>query len=1611
MKKFFLLACFSVAFFNNGYTQQISINDTFSAQQLIEERLIDGCVEISNVQSVVNGSVNNINSFGYFERSNSTFPFENGILLSTGAAVSAGNTINANPLNDGEANWLTDSDLENALGITNTLNATSIEFDFISVSNQVQFNFILASEEYYANYPCEYSDGFAFLIKETGTTDDYVNVALIPGTGTAVNTSTIHEEVVGFCPAENEQYFEGYNLGDTNFNGRTTVMTATASWIEPNVQYHIKLVIADQEDENFDSAVFIQGNSFNSSVNLGPDVTTCADSYTLDGNIENPLASYVWLENGTPIIPSETNPTLTVTNSGTYTVSISIPINSTICEIEDTAVINLSSEQSAGNISDFIICDDPSNDGFYVFDLSLKDPDVLAAVPAGNYNITYHFNTNNAQDGSFPITAPFQNSANPQTIYVRILDTDNGCLAFGTFNLIVNPLPSITPPTILEVCDDGNGDGFTLIDLTVKDTEITGGNTNYVVTYHYNQTDAETGSNPVPLPYSNLTQTDQLFVSVMDTSTGCRMTTTLDVTVLDSPAIESQSHTIDACEQDDDGFENFDLTTIIDDVLNGLTNVTTTFHTTYEDAQTGDNPIADITNYTNTTPEFQVIYIRVVDNITGCPSIATIELHANLLLNESNIRNFSRCDDASNDGIVNFNLENIATTIINGLLDVTVAFYETEADQTASSNPIDQTVPYEVTETPHTLFITIEGANCSVDSEIDLIIHPALILPSLDTVTYCDTDDDTMTSVDLFSFNSYVSSGITNPEVSYFITEENATDNIDPLPPFYDNTSNPFVVYVRVRNANTGCYDIATLEIEVLPAPTTTQPSNEIICDDDQDALSIVNLDAKIPEIVSATEGLNITFHTSLVDAESNINRIANTSAYNANTQTVFSRIERITTGCFAVEDFEIVVNTLPIFSAIPDFNNCETDGNQIAEFIFEEKDADILNGQTGKRVLYFENATDALNRTNIIDKTAVYENSTNPQLIHIRVENMSDTSCFGVSTFFIEVGSIPVFNEPLDKFLCDDISNDGQEPFDLAAIQAAMSQGSTDNLTITFYTNLDDAENSENPIDLNFTNQSNPQQIYSRIENGTYCHGIAEFGINVIQVPRVNQASLMEQCDTDYDGSAAFDLTVAELEVLDIRQNDILVTYHENLEDLEDNINNIQNPEAYENIENPQTVYIRVTNTVSQCYVMVPLDLMVNLPPTINPITDYQACDTPDNSFDLEETIETLINTQPNVIVTFYASQIDAEDELNPLDTNYTYSSNNDVIHVRAENTNTGCFALSSFTLIVNPNPTAITPANLEGCDTDFDEMLIFDLSQQTNTILGGQSPANFTVSYFELELEAIGNENPITELNYNAFDDQTIYVRVQNNTTGCFATTSFLTLVQRKPFVEIPDQTVCLDNLPLVVSAETGFATDSYLWSTNATTPEIEITQIGTYSVTVTSDYGCNTSVTFNVIESEQATIEFTETIDFSNPNNITVTISGIGNYMYILDHGVPQTSNVFYNVTLGPHTIEVYDLNGCASAIKDIVIIDAPLFFTPNQDGQNDTWHITGIDQIPGTIVYIFDRYGKLLKTLSHTSSGWDGTYNGQNMPTNDYWFLAKVKKGAVSFEVKRHFTLKR
>ena len=82
--------------------------------------------------------------------------------------------------------------------------------------------------------------------------------------------------------------------------------------------------------------------------------------------------------------------------------------------------------------------------------------------------------------------------------------------------------------------------------------------------------------------------------------------------------------------------------------------------------------------------------------------------------------------------------------------------------------------------------------------------------------------------------------------------------------------------------------------------------------------------------------------------------------------------------------------------------------------------------------------------------------------------------------------------------------------------------------------------------------------------------------------------------------------------------------------------------------------------------------------------------------------------------------------------------------------------------------------------------------------------------------------------------------------------------------------------------------------------------------------------------------------------------------------------------------------------------------PKYFTPNGDSSNDHWRIKFSENEPNLIVTIFDLYGKLMTQFNSSAIGWDGTYQGNEMPSSDYWFVVKRENGK---EFKGHFSLKR
>ncbi|WP_299552919.1 T9SS type B sorting domain-containing protein [Seonamhaeicola sp.] len=1616
------------------FSQQISVDSSVGLQQLIEDNLVNGCVEISNITSSVNGNSTGFPSYAYFERGSSNFPFQNGIMLSTGSANSGGNGVRTPTLSEGSTVWGTDPDLEAALGITNTLNATSIEFDFVSISSQFQFNYLYASEEYFDILPCQnVTDHFVFLITEAGTGNPYRNIALVPSTTSPVNSVTVHNEIFGVCPAQNDQYFDAYNVGDTNYNGRTTVLMASET-IVPYVQYHVKLIIADQRDGNFDSAVFIEGNSFE-VLDLGDDIETCAGSVLLDADIQNPLASYAWFLNNT-LIPGETNPTLNAIQDGTYRVEVTVPLNSNSCVEEDEINVVLNTEEPINPITDYELCDDSSNDGSEVFDLTTKNTELIANIPFSNYTFTYHFSDADARNNISAINAPISNTSNPQTIYVRIDDLDSNCFAYTNFDLIVNPAPDATPPSPLETCDsDDTPDGFTVIDLTEKDNEITGGLSNLSVSYHYNALDASTGNNAIPGLYVNAnTPSDTVFVRILNTDTGCINTTTLTVNITTSPIVNRDTQFLDACDADQDGNAFFDLTQVTGDILGGLTGVTVTFHESFDDADTGSNPIADPANYEYTNPALEPgsrnLYVRIVDDVTGCASIVPLEVHTNLLLTGTDTGDFALCDvnDDENDTL-DFNLFTVETFIGNDLPNpITVTFYETQDDLDNNVNALDKSVLYSALS-PTVLYIRMEDTvtGCIEQSEITLLVNPILLFEPTDPVPYCDTDDDGIVSIDLHSLDDLVTGGNPSFTVTYFGSDADAQNNMNALPAFYANTNPVETIYARIANIDSGCSTVNPFDIEVIVAPGTTTPSPFVICDDDQDGFYTVNLEDKIPEMIASTTGINIDFFTTENDAIANTNPIPTPNSFNAETQTIYTRFESSVSGCYNINTIEIIVNTLPLIPSDLEFQICEVTGTTVADFLLVEMDDDILGTQTGKEVYYFENENDALtgNLVNAIDKNNVYQNTSSPQTIYIRVENLTadPDTCYATSSMILQVSPEPIYNPVIDFLVCDDSSNDGLHTFDLDAKRTEISQGSTDNLSISFHETFDDADTNTNPLGDQYTNIQNPQTIYVRIESSdSLCHIVESLGIIIIEAPSITQVSApLIACDEDYDGFTRFNLEDADFEFLDRITDDLVVHYFENFDDINpsdgfDNTLAIADPTNFNS--NTQTVYIKVWNNLTGCYSVIDLELIVNLPPQTNNLGTIEICDNDTDTYDLAQVDSMVVNDTNLVNISYHGSLPDATNNTGALANIFNYTANLHEFFVRVSDATTGCPIITSFNLQINPNPVANSTPDLISCDDDYDGFFEFTISTTRNDILGSQDPNEHTVTYYSNMADAENGINSLANV-HSAFDGEVIYARIENNNTGCYDITNFSTRVNPLPIIPIDDLVpLCINDLPLVIDAYTGNPDDTYVWSTGATTTQIILndpSEIGDYWVTVTTPNligsDCDYTHNFTVFESQEAEINFTTTVDFADPNSITVDVSGIGNYVYILDDGEPQTSNVFENVTYGPHLVTIRDLNGCMDISETVVVIDVPKYFTPNDDTFNDTWHIIGIEEIPGTVVFIYNRHGKLLKTLPHNSIGWDGTFNGENMPSDDYWFVAKVVQEGESFDVRGHFALKR
>ncbi len=193
------------------------------------------------------------------------------------------------------------------------------------------------------------------------------------------------------------------------------------------------------------------------------------------------------------------------------------------------------------------------------------------------------------------------------------------------------------------------------------------------------------------------------------------------------------------------------------------------------------------------------------------------------------------------------------------------------------------------------------------------------------------------------------------------------------------------------------------------------------------------------------------------------------------------------------------------------------------------------------------------------------------------------------------------------------------------------------------------------------------------------------------------------------------------------------------------------------------------------------------------------------------------------------------------------------------------------------------------------------------------------------------------------------------------------------------------------------------SYLWNTGETTPEIWVDLPGTYTVTVTTNDGCVRTKTITLSQIDAPRIDRIS----SNEYTLTINPANSGDFEYSINGFAFQDHPVFENTPGGLYTVYVREKNGCGMTTQWYVHLVIPKFFTPNGDYRNDRFRPEGFEFLTNYEIQIFDRYGQLLDHSKNRPLDWDGTFNGQALPSADYWYLIKVGE----IEVKGHFALKR
>lgn len=671
---------------------------------------------------------------------------------------------------------------------------------------------------------------------------------------------------------------------------------------------------------------------------------------------------------------------------------------------------------------------------------------------------------------------------------------------------------------------------------------------------------------------------------------------------------------------------------------------------------------------------------------------------------------------------------------------------------------------------PTEIFVRVETTSGSFVRILKIFLFvnktPELINDTVDLPLLCDETGDGQATFNLTLAQPDL---INNPAdfiFKYYTTLAAANaggNNNIPNPGAYQ--SGNATIYVRIESGpldgnEEGCFSIGEVNLLVSDFYVEEQVLTfDQLCDDDGDGFVIVDLTENISDIVDDPSDYLISYHLTQAAANNGTNPIANPEIHSIaapGTITIYVRIQSLTDDCYSVS--RLIYNTVerPVLNILDDVELCDEQQTGTVSFDLTQFAVQIVINPSAYSISYYESMADAQNDNNPIGNPGAYAVPVNNTVqIFIRVES---NNCFNIGSVNIRINSNPLLNDNLEIGpVCDEDGN-GTLTLDLTENETYFIDN-PQNFQITYHNSAEDADTGNNPI-------ANPEVfnvtagttvvVYIRVKStDNDCYSVRTITISTTERPVLNQLDDVELCDEQQTGTINYDLTQFAAQIV-ANPGLYEISYYTSFADAENGNNPITNPTAYPvPINTGIEIFIKVDNDA--CFDIGSVNIQINSNPDVQHLTAQAFCTNQQTGtifYDLTQHQSEWVTNPQDFDFEYYPSMSDLENGTNLITnpTNYEIQVGSGVtVYIKIINPDTECYTATELELFPGATATLYENLNIELCDENFDNIFEYNLSS-----LNAQLVANtngLTFAYFNSEQNAIDNQNPIPESEWNPY------------------------------------------------------------------------------------------------------------------------------------------------------------------------------------------------------------------------------------------------------------------